>query len=138
MKRMIAVLVCVSLAAPGCAVRSLSTATRLSLQRTPAGTSQAIPAEYAQKLPVGSKVKVSLKDGKRFSATFMGVEDEAVRLQKRTRIPEQPFLVPLADLTELSLDEGGGMGVGKAIVTGAGVGAGIFFALVALAAAAWD
>lgn len=80
-------------------------------------------------------MQLTLRTGAQFTATFMGVEDDAIKGQKRTRIPEAPILIPLKDVASLGLDQGG-MGTGKAVAIGAGVGAGAFLLLILLAMAA--
>lgn len=136
MKALIVPVLCASLVAPGCALPLRSIPIRVSLpaaHRSPAA--QDVSATYASQLPVGRRVDVALKDGSRFEATFMGVEGDAVRLQKRTRIPESPLLVPLDRLAALSLHEGGMGGGTKAALIGIGVGAATFFGLLLIAIA---
>jgi hypothetical protein len=139
--RIVAIVLCACMlaSATGCGARSLS-ARRLQVQT--AGTAAAGPRwitrEYAEKLPVGTKVKVERRDGQSFSATFMGVDGDAVRVQKRTRLPEPPVVIPLEDLAVLALDNGGGIGSARAALVGVGTGAATFFFLLLLAAAAWD
>ena len=121
-----------------CGIRT----SRAGLQAQPSGGAPGGPRwitrEYAEKLPVGTKVKVERKNGDSFTATFMGVEGDAVRIQKRTRIPEPPLLIPLEELVVLALDTGGGIGAAKAAVVGVVTGVGTFFFVLLLAAAAWD
>ena len=131
MKRLLAVLVCVSVAAPGCGARASFLRTRTWPEMEAAAVSQTITRSYADGLPLGGRVRVSLKNGESFAATFMGVDGEAVRLQRRTRMPEPPVTVPFDDLAALSIEEGG-IGVGKAIAIGAGVGAATFLGILAL------
>ena len=136
MKRLLALVLSVLFALPGCALQSRSTASRFSVAaHPPARVAQEVTASYASQLPVGRRVDVVLKDGSRFKATFMGVEGDQVRLQKRTRIPERPILVPLGQVAALALDEGGGPSTVKAILTGVAVGAATFFGLLLVAIA---
>lgn len=134
MMRLLAVLLCAALALPGCALRgAVAPQARPGTAASPAP--QYITRAYAEKLPVGSKVRVTLHDGQSFSATFMGLEGEAVRLQKRTRIPEEPLVIPLAHLAVLALDQGG-IGSARALLIGIGAGVGTFFAILFIVAAA--
>jgi hypothetical protein len=135
MRRMVAVALVAAMLATGCSMHR-SARFAVGPGQAYALRDQAVSASYAEKLPIGSKVKVALRSGRAFAATFMGVEGDAVRLQERTRIPEDPFLLPLADLSMLAVDQGG-IGAARAFLIGAGAGAATFFALLALAAAAW-
>ncbi len=138
MKRTLALVLSALLAVPGCALQSKPAAARFSIPlHRPSVAAQDVPASYVSQLPVGRRVEVILKDGSRFKATFMGVEGEQVRLQKRTRIPESPILVPLAQMAALNLDDGG-IGGAKAVLIGIGVGAATFFGLLLIAALSWD
>jgi hypothetical protein len=138
MKRMIGLILCASMLASGCGARSLSTA----VQTRPGGTRVAEPQwvtrEYVERVAIGSAVRVEQRTGESFTAIFMGLEGDAVRLQKRTRIPEAPVAIPLAELARLSLDSGGGIGAGKAVLIGLASGAAAFLSLLLLAAASWD
>lgn len=140
-RRVVAITLCACLALSSSACAPLALASK-RLQARPAGSPPTrdtwITREYAEKLPVGTKVKVERRDGKSFTATFMGVEGDAVRLQRRTRIPEPPIVIPLSELAVLAVDDRGGGGAVKNALVGAAVGAGTFFFLLLLAAAAWD
>jgi len=140
MKRGLVVLLAVLVALPGCGARLASPTLNgvpFVPRRAAPPAPQAITRAYAEKLPVGARVKVAVRSGASFSATYMGVEDDAVRVQKRTRVPEAPFTVPLGDLTMLALDQGGSS-TAKAVLVGVGVGVATFFCILALAATAWD
>jgi len=132
MKSLLAIVLSVSLLAPGCAVRSSSVSPRVGFAgaRAQAGD---IPRSYAAQLPVGRQVEVRLKSGEHFKGTFMGVEGDAVRVQPSTRIPVPPRLVSLGDLVQLRLTSGNGGSVGKAIAIGAATGAAVFFGLLLVA-----
>jgi hypothetical protein len=138
MRSVIAVVLCASLLAPGCAVRSSSLGPRLD----PAGVAPQggeIPRAYAEQLPVGKEVEVRLKSGEHFKGTFMGVEGDAVRVQPSTRIPVPPRVVPLDDLAQLRLSSTNSVGaIGKAIIIGATTGAAVFLGLLLVAIAASD
>jgi hypothetical protein len=135
MKRTVALVLSMLLALPGCALQSRSRPVRFSIPlHRVAAPAQEVTAGYVSQLPVGRRVEVTLTDGSRFKAILMGLEGDQVRLQKRTRIPERPILVPLAQVAALSLDEGGMSGT-KALLIGLGAGAATFFGLLLLAVA---
>jgi hypothetical protein len=137
MKSVLAVVLCASLLAPGCAVRSSSLDPRVAVDGTPRQGGE-IPRSYAEQLPVGREVEVRLKSGERFKGTFMGVEGDGVRVQPSTRIPVPPRVVPLGDLVQLRLSTGNGGSVAKAIIVGVASGAAVFFGLLLVAIAASD
>lgn len=141
MKRGLTVLLAVLIALPGCGTRlALPTLNGVPIapRRAAPSSPQAITRAYAERLPVGARVKVAVRRGESFSATYMGVERDAVRVQKRTRIPEAPFTILLDDLTMLALDQGGGASTARAVLIGVGVGAATFLGILAIALAAWD
>src|SRR5512140_2817950 len=109
MRRTIACLLVVGLAAPGCATQVSFNGLRFPHRpASPARQADARPAaitrDYVERLPVGARVEVIRASGERFTATFMGVEEESIKVQKRTRIPEAPFLLPIKDLAAVALD----------------------------------
>ena len=134
MRSVLALLLCVSLLTPACAVRSSSLEPRAGFGA--AGQSGEIPRAYVEQLPVGRDVEVRLRGGERFKGTYMGLEGESIRVQPSTRIPVPPRVVPLADLVQLRLAPGGNGGsVAKAVLIGAATGAGVFFGLLLIAIA---
>lgn len=137
MKRWLAVLLCVLVAAPGCGARVSLMRTRTWPEMERAAAAQSVTRHYAEQLPLGQRVRVTVKTGDSFTATFMGVEGDGIRVQRRTRLPEPPYTVPFDDLAALSLDQGG-IGVGKAIAIGAGIGAVTFLGILGLLAVAID
>ena len=132
--RAIALLISLTLAAPACA-----TATRPHLQATTVPASSArdrvLLAEYVQKLPVGSRVRVHLLDGRRERGTLMEATAERLVVQPRTRIPEAPREIALDRVLSVELEHGNGGSVGRAIGIGIAVGAGAFLAVMLLLAA---
>ena len=92
---------------------------------------------FTQRLDPGTQLKVRLISGQRFRATLLQVSDEAMTIQPRTRAPVPPQHVPFSDVASLEIDTARGTNIGKAIAIGAGVAAGAFFGLMALAVAVW-
>ena len=110
----------------------------LSAQQT--GPAQRTPEywfTYAAKLPIGSTVRVRTTDGKRQTAVLAVVDKDGITLEPKTRLPEPPRRVPFDQLQQLELKENGAS-VGKAIAIGAAIGAGTFFGILLIFAAAWD
>ncbi len=100
-------------------------------------TSPAVEAaaykEMASAIPLGSRVKLQTRAGSRLTATLMAVSDEAVIVQRASRMPEPPVTVPFSELARLQREERGGFSIGKAIGIGLASGAGAILTLFAIA-----
>ena len=133
--RPLALLLTVALALPGCAMAS---GPRLqSSGRDPrVQPDRTLIAEFAQKLPAGSRVRVRLIDGSREHGTLMDATAERLVIQRRTRIPEPPIQLPLDRVMSVELENGNGSSIVKAagvgIAAGAGAIAGILLILAAI------
>lgn len=89
--------------------------------------------QVAEAIPLGSKVKVQLTDGKRVSGTLMRVDGAAVLVKRNTRRPEPAVAVAFDQMSRLERDHGNGTNVGKAIAIGLAAGAGVILGLFVLA-----
>ena len=130
-KQMMTVVLCATLLTGGCAS---SGGTRVA-QDPQAPVDRAILADYVQKIPAGSKVRIERTTGGTLRGTLLRSTADNVTVQRNTRVPEQPVDVPFSTITRLTLDTGGtSTGKTVAIAVGAGVGAtfGILFLLAAL------
>ena len=134
LKKASALLLVAALLTTGCASAS---AGRSGAQIAPA-IEQTAMAEYAQRIPAGSRVRVERTTGEMIRGTLMKATAETVTIQKNTRIPEAPVEIPLASIARLTLDQGGGSSTAKAIGIGIASGVGAFFAIIAVIAAAWN
>ena len=90
---------------------------------------------FAERVAVGSELDVRLSDGRRFRATLIGVNDDAILLQPRTRVPVPVQAVPYEEILRLERTKGG-IGAGKAVAIGVATGVGAFFGTLALMLAA--
>jgi hypothetical protein len=73
-------------------------------------------------------VRVGARDGQRFLASLIAVDDTGVVVKPRSRVPEPARHVSFDDLERLDLYEGGtAMNRGAAIVAAVGAGVGVFF-----------
>jgi hypothetical protein len=135
MKRVMAALLCVTLCAPGCAsagggrYAAPQTTTYMSVR------DEALLAAYVKQLPIGSRVRAMLTNGQSVRGTLMKATDESVIVQRRTRLPEPPVEIRMAELQSVEGDrEGGGVGraVAIGVATGAGAALGVFLLLAAL------
>ena len=128
MRKLLALLVCASLAAQGCAS---SGPPRVN---TPAASGdRGLLVDYVKRLPVGSRVKVSLSDGHTLKGTLMQASDSAIVVQRRTRIPEPPDSVAIERIAAVELESGGG--AGRSIWIGFAAGAGGAVAVLLVLAA---
>jgi hypothetical protein len=134
MRNPIVLMLCAALALPGCATTGTT--------RVPAGAAgdrqvldPAVLAEYVQKLPAGSPVKVERRGGRAVRGTLMKATDQVLIVQPRTRIPEPPIEIPLSDVVSVAPDTPNGGNIGKAIGIGAAAGAaaalGVFLIILA-------
>lgn len=132
-QRCVALLLAIAIAAPGCASAGMRVAD------TPGGrpVDPAVMAEYVQKLPLGSHVRVERTTGRAVRGTLMKAWADAIVVQPRTRIPEPPVELPIAEILSVSPEgTNGGTSIAKAVAAGAAAGAGaalaVFFIIAAM------
>ena len=142
MKRTYAVLLLVAMTI-NCATRGPSVARSSALVAAEAQASQVDAApdvwrQYAQKLPVGSVLRIRTASGERFTATLLVVGDESITVSPRTRVPEPTREIRFDAIRRLDVTTQQGTNLARAIAIGAAVGAGVFFGLLTIAVATWD
>jgi hypothetical protein len=93
---------------------------------------------YVSKLPVGSIVKVKLKEGKGVKGTLMVIEPDAIVVKPKTRISRPERRLPLSEIEFVELQERNGGSVAKSVAIGLATGAGAFLGLMLLAVAVID
>jgi hypothetical protein len=139
MKSTLAFVLCILLAAPGCATSRMSSA-RFGPPASPA-SQRAVPmdarlmAEYVRQLPVGARVRVSLTNGSVLRGTLMKRDADPIVVQRRTRIPEEPVEIAVADIAAMELEtSNGSVGRNVGIAAGAAVAAtlGVLLMLAAI------
>jgi len=145
MKRSLVLLLCVLLAAPGCAT---STRGRMSYATFAAPSSaslqRAVPvdaglmAEFVRQLPVGSRVRVSLANGAVVRGTLMKRDADPIVVQKRTRIPESPVEIPISTIVAMELDSSNGTNVARSVGIAAGAAAVVVFGVLLTLAAIYS
>lgn len=127
----IAVVVAATFLTQGCA----ATMRNAQAGEPPRTADPAVLADYLQRLPVGTSVRVERVNGRAIRGTLMKATADTVVVQPRTRLPEPPVEIPLAEVLTVTPESGSG-GVGKAIAAGVAAGAGAalvtFFVLIAL------
>lgn len=129
-----AVLLCGAIAAAGCA-----TSAGRGVTVAPGADRQAarpdILADYVQTLPPGSQVRVGRTDGRTVRGTLMRATDRSLFVQPRTRVPEPPFEIPLAEIVSVTPEKPGRTNLGKVIGIAAAAGAGAALGLMMILAA---
>jgi hypothetical protein len=137
-RQLLAVVLCYALVAPGCASASGPRAAHAA--QTPVqdanvpAQDKAVLAEFVQRIPAGSKVRVERTTGGTLRGTLMKASPDTLVVQKNTRVPEPPIEVPLAQVTRVTLDTAGSS-VGKTVAISVGAGVGATFGVLLLLAA---
>ena len=93
---------------------------------------------FAQRLEVGSRIKLRLRDGQRVSATLIQAGPDDLLVQPRTRRTVPVQHVRYDAIVSIERDEGRGMGPGKAIAIGVAAGVGAFLGILLLIVASID
>ena len=91
-------------------------------------------AEYVQRLPVGSRVRIERTTGRTIHGTLIAADSGVVVVQRATRIPEPPLSVPLGDVARIEVEERSNLA--RAIIIGTAAGAGAALGVFLLLAAA--
>ena len=132
MKKTLAVVLCLVMCLPGCAIR------------TSAGQFRPIPAAQPGAgaiahalvtIPTGARLRVRLADGRGLRGTLLHADPTSVTINPRTRVPEAPVTIPIADVRAFEI-EGASSNIGKVIAIGAAAGAaaalGVIFIIIAM------
>ena len=135
-RQLIAVVLCAAVAGSGCAAARGRMMVGTSPLQERQSADLAVLAEYVQRLPPGSAVRVERASGKVVRGTLMKATATMVIVQPRTRIPEPPVEIPLTDVLSVTPEPaGGGHAIAKAIGAGAAAGAAaavaVFFFILA-------
>jgi hypothetical protein len=132
LKQSLAIVLCVALVSTGCASAA---GPRIAQAPQPTVQDRSVVADYVQRLPAGSRVRVERTNGSSMRGTLMRATPDVIVVQKNTRVPEPPVELPLGDLARVTL-ETGSSSVGKSVAIGIGAGvAGTFGVLLLLFAA---
>lgn len=115
----IALILCTAMTTVGCA----TTGTSLAPTTAHADATRSALAEYIQKLPPGTEVRVGRSNGHAVRGTLIKGTDESIFIQPKTRIAEPVVEIPMADVLQVTFERHGGNSVGRAIGAGAAAGA---------------
>jgi hypothetical protein len=107
----------------------------MAVQGVTAQTQPDVWRSFAERMVVGTELNVRLDDGRRIRATLVGVRDDAVLLQPKTRIPVPVQAVPYDAIVGMEPRKAG-HGSGKAVAIGVAAGVGTFFGIMAVLLAA--
>ena len=83
MKRFIAVLLCVGLTAPGCAMNHTA---RVQTAPAPVVSDRTVLADFASQLKVGSHVRATVTGNRTIRGTLVKRTDRAIVIQPRARV----------------------------------------------------
>jgi hypothetical protein len=89
--------------------------------------------QLAAGIPLGSRVRVQTREGRRMTATLLSITDEAIVIKRESRVPEPAVSVPFTALTRFHLQEKSGFSMGKALGIGLAAGVGAILTLFAIA-----
>jgi hypothetical protein len=107
----------------------------MAVQGVTAQTASDAWKTFVERVDVGTELNVRLTDGRRIRATLIGVRDDAVLLQPKTRIPVAIQAVPYDAIVRMEPRKAG-HSAGQAVAIGVATGVGVFFAIMALIVAA--
>jgi hypothetical protein len=93
---------------------------------------------FAQKVDVGTRLKVRLDDGQRVVATLIEADADGLLVQPRTRVPVPVQRIAYDRIASLERDDARGIGVGKAVAIGVGSGVGAFLGIFLILLATLD
>ena len=93
---------------------------------------------FAQRIDVGTRVKLRLDDGQRIVATLIQADSDGVLVHPRTRVPVPVQHIAYDRIASLERDERRGIGVGKAAAVGVGTGVGAFLGMFLILLATLD
>jgi len=107
----------------------------MAVQGVTAQTTSDVWKTFVERVDVGTELNVRLSDGRRIRATLIGVRDDAVLLQPKTRIPVSIQAVPYDAIVGMEPRKAG-HSAGKAVAIGVAAGVGVFFGVMLLLVAA--
>jgi hypothetical protein len=92
---------------------------------------------FAEKLDVGTRIRLRLHDGRRVSATLVQAGADTLLVQPRTRVPVPVQPVPYDAIASIEREHGGVSGA-KAAAVGVASGAATFAAIFLILLATFD
>ena len=135
MKRIIAAVITIALAASGCAS---ATGSRMAAATPAPIVDVKVMADYVERLPAGSRVRVDRTDGTSERGTLMKATASSVIIQRNTRLPEPPIEIAMANVARVTPENRGNASIAKSVGIGVAAGVGTFFGILAIIASSWD
>jgi hypothetical protein len=89
--------------------------------------------QVAAAIPLGTRVKVQTRSGRRLTATMLGVEADAIVVKRDARVPEPAVTIPFSEVAQLQRDQKSGFNLAKALGIGIAAGAGAILTMFAIA-----
>lgn len=102
-------------------------------QPVPMDVEVAAMRQAASAIPLGARVKLQLKSGRRLTATLLAVEADAIIVKRDARMPEPAVAIPLRELAQLQREQKPGFTMAKAIGIGLAAGVGAMLTVFAIA-----
>jgi hypothetical protein len=93
---------------------------------------------FAQKVDVGTRVKVRLDDGQRVVATLIDANEDGLLVQPRTRVPVPVQRIAYDRIASLERDDARSVGAAKAVAIGVASGVGAFLGTLLILIATID
>lgn len=122
-QRAIAGILCAAVTTAGCATsRTMNVVPTTAIPDQGSATRSAV-AEYVQKLPPGTEVRVARSSGRSLQGTLIKGTDQSIFIQPKTRIAEPVVEIPITDVLQVTPERHGGHSVGRAIAAGVAAGA---------------
>ena len=119
----IALILCAAMTTVGCATSGATNLVPTTANRDAGSATRSALAEYIQKLPPGTEVRVGRSNGHAVKGTLIKGTDESIFVQPKTRIAEPVVEIPMTEVLQITLERHGGYSVGRAIGAGAAAGA---------------
>jgi len=120
----IALILCTAMTTVGCATSGATNLAPAAADANGGSATRTALAEYIQKLPPGTEVRVGRSNGHAVRGTLIKGTGDSIFVQPKTRIAEPVVEIPMTDVLQVTFERhGGGNSVGRAIGAGAAAGA---------------
>ena len=136
-RSLVIALLCSAISAEGCATSRGLTSAQVR-PRQGGTTDNAVLAEYVQRLPPGTALRVERARGPAVRGTLIKATAQSVIVQPRTRVPEPAVEVALSEVLSVIPYSPTGPNIAKAVAIGAAAGAGAALAVFFIIAAVYS
>ena len=121
LRNTVAVILSTAITTAGCATTGTTTA---PMPIADAGrANQHVLAEYVQRLPPGTAIRIGRSNGHSVRGTLIKGTDQSIFIQPKTRLPEPVVEIPMSEVVQVMPESHKGNSVGRAIGAGAAAGA---------------